>query len=277
MRPDVLSFLDYRDYLKAVYDYRKESQPFFSYQLFGEKVGMDQSLFAKVLIKARNVAEDSIPRFINYLSLQDHEAEYFQTMVHFVKAKSDAEARNHFERMMSLRGPRADRVEGEQYAYFRRWQHAAMRSLLDAFDFDGESYAQLAACFIPPLTAKAAKESVQLLLKLGLIAKDANGHLKPTSKGITTGSAWKDLAVHSFQQETLQLALDGLERLTKQDRDYSTLTLNVDAAEFAEIRRRIKEFRNSIATLVQGSERGETVYQLNLQLLPVARARGAAQ
>ena len=84
----VFEYLDYRVYLKDFYEEKKSHQSFFSYRLFGNKVGVDPSYLAKVFLKVRHIADESVGSFISFCGLKEKEAEYFEALVHFIKAKS---------------------------------------------------------------------------------------------------------------------------------------------------------------------------------------------
>ena len=267
--PKIEEYLDYREYLHAFYRERKERKGFFSYRLLGRQVGMDASLLAKVLQKERHIADDSIPAFVAALKLNAREAEYFGNMVHFGKARSDAQAKVHFERMMNLRRIPARRLEGKHFAYFASWRHAAIRALLEFYEFRGD-FKALAAQLNPPVTPREARESIKLLKELDLVRDDGTGRLVPSDKAITTGERWASVAVASFQKETIALAGEALERHPRENRDVSTITMSVNRNDIAEIKERLAEFRSSIVKLANESESPEVVCHLNLQLIPLS-------
>lgn len=266
-------FLDYRDYLAELFRIRKVIKPWYSYKSFGDKVGMDGSLFAKVLSKARHIADDSIARFAQACGLEDRSADYFAAMVHFTKAKEDNEAKEWFERMLSLRTSQARRLEGDAYAFYQRWYHTAIRAALDYFAFNGENAEELGMHLLPAIPAEQVLESIRVLESLGLIAKDTTGNYRPTELGVTSGAGWKSVAVHTFQSETLRLALEGLDRIPKPLRNYSTLTMNLSAEDYEEVKERIRDFRQQLVKFIHSRSQGDRVYQMNVQLLPLTECR----
>ena len=269
MKP-IFDYLDYRSYLKDFYDEKKSQHAFFSYRLFGKKVGVDASYLAKVLMNARHIAEDSIGRFSGACGLQGKEARYFETMVHFAKAKSNAEGKVHFEKLLTLKTDSARKVLSGQYEYYREWQHSAVRSLLEYHDFRGD-YKALAEALSPAITVKQAKESIALLLELGLVAPDREGRYRMTETAVTTGSHWKSIAIEAFQEETLRLSRESIKRHAKELRDISTVTMNINAADYAEIRERIREFRSTLIHFVGKAQDPDRTYQLNVQLFPLSK------
>ncbi len=275
MKP-IFDYLDYRAYLKDFYEDKKSRQSFFSYRLFGKKVGVDASYLAKVLMNSRHIAEDSIAPIAAFCGLKEREAEYFESMVRFAKAKSNHEGKVYFEKLLSLKSTSAQRLLADQYEYYRKWHHSAVRSVLEYHEFRGDCKA-LAAALSPPISPKEAKESISLLTNLGLIKMDEEGRHRITENAITTGSQWKSLAIEAFQEETIRLSAQSLKEHPKEHRDVSTVTMNINAADYAELRERIREFRASLINYVSKAANPDRTYQLNLQLFPLSRIGGRTE
>ncbi len=272
----VFEYLDYRAYLKDFYDERKAQHSFFSYRYFGDKVGIDPSYLLKVMLKSRHLSEKSIPRVSAFCGLAGNEVEYFSTLVHFVKAQSQSESKLLFEKLLSIRYVKSRRLIEQQYEYFHTWYHPVVRSVLEYFDFK-DDYALLGRQLSPPISAKEARASVRLLEKLKLIQRDNDNRYRLTDTAITTGDEWHSVAIAAFQEQTIRLSQEAVDRHERQYRDISTVTMNIDAADFEEIRERITEFRRSIISFVNESTGPDRTYQLNIQLFPLTNVKGGSQ
>jgi uncharacterized protein (TIGR02147 family) len=272
----VIEYLEYRDFLKDFYEEKKTEHSFFSYRLFGAKVGIDASYLAKVLIKHRHLSNSSIEKITAFCGLNEREAEYFETLVHFVKAKSHRESKLLFEKLLSLKNVSAATLLENQYAFYQKWYHSAIRSLLEFYDFRGD-FRALAEQLSPAISAKEARGSIRLLEKLGLIKKDLTGRYRMTDSAITTGPQWHSLAIQAFQEETIRISAGSLARHPKKHRDISTVTMNVSGPNFEEIRERINEFRNTIIKYVNEQSSPDRVVQLNIQLFPMSKIKERSQ
>ncbi|MBN2035248.1 MAG: TIGR02147 family protein [Chitinispirillaceae bacterium] len=269
----VFDYLEYRDFLRDFYEEKKAERSFFSYRLFGAKVDIDASYLAKVLIKQRHLSDASIKKVVDFCGLSGPEAEYFETLVHFVKSKSHKESKLHFEKLLSLKSVSANRLLEHQYAFYQKWYHSAIRSVLEFYEFRG-NYKDLAQRLSPPITVKEAKDSIRLLEKLRLIKKDETGQYRMTDAAITTGPQWHSLAIQTFQEDTIRLSEESLARHPKKQRDISTVTMNISEKDFEELRERITEFRNSVIKYVSEQSKPDRVVQLNIQLFPLSRIEG---
>ena len=268
----VFEYLDYRAYLKDFYEERKGLQLFFSYRYFGNKVGIDPSYLLKIMLKTRHLSEASIQRVCTFCGLTGNEMEYFRTLVHFLKARSQNESKLLFERLLSIRYVKKHQLIEKQYEYFRTWYHPVVRSVLEYFDFKGD-FSLLGKQLSPSISSKEASESVRLLEQLGLISKDLNGRYRLTDIAVTTGDEWQSAAIAAFQEQTIRLSQEAIDRHDKSVRDISTVTMNINNADYKEIRERITEFRRSVISLVNESSDSDRTYQLNIQFFPLTNVK----
>ena len=261
---DLFDFLDYRAYLKVHYDAQKRINPAFSYRYIAQKVGLDAGYVVKVFQGKYHLAENSIPPFIKLCKLGSRQAEYFETLVQFGKAKTDKQSIILFEKLQSLKSVGSRRVEENQFEFYRKWYYSAIRSLLGWFEFKGD-YKALAEKLSPAITVPQAKRAIRLLEKLAFIRKDAGGRYHLTDTLITTGGEWRSFAVKSFQAETMRIATESLNRHEKEVRDISTATVAIAFADLDSIKEKIREFRESVLKLAAKSENVDCVYQFNVQ------------
>ena len=272
----IFEYLEYRDFLRDFYEEKKAEHSFFSYRLFGSKIGLDASYLAKVIIKNRHIADPTIAKITAFCGLTGSEAEYFETLVHFVKSKSHKESKLLFEKLISFKEVKSRRLLDHQYAYYQKWYHSAVRSVLELFEFK-DDYKDLANRLSPPISVKEARESIKLLEKLQLIKKDERDVFRITDSAITTGPEWHSVAIQNFQEETIKLSGESLSRHQKEVRDISSVTMTISAKDFEEIRERIKEFRGSIIKYVNEQSSPDRVVQLNIQLFPLSAIKGGQQ
>ena len=265
---NIYDYFDYRKYLKDYYEYRKKESPFFSYRYIARRVELDAGYLVKVLQGKYNIAQRTVEKFIVLCKLDEKGAEYFETMVHFAKAKSDKQIKLYFEKLLSFKKVKFKRVEPSQYEFYQKWYYTAIRSLINIYKFSG-NYNELASQLSPPISVKEAKQAVKLLERLKLIVKNKDGRYTLTDTIITTGDEWRSIAIRQFQRETIKLAEESLERHHKDNRDISTVTISISHDDIEEIRERAREFRASILKLAEETPDPDSVYQLNIQLFPL--------
>ncbi len=270
----VFDYLDYRQFLRDFYNQQKKTNTFFSYRYIGNKVGMDSSFLIKVLQGHLHVAEDRIEKFHKICNFNDKEAQYFEALVHFNKAKSEKESKLYFEKMLSINKAKSDKLVESQYEFFQKWYYSAVWALLDGAPFNGD-IKDLGNMLTPAIGLKEAKSAIKLLGDLKLISQDADGAYRAVGLNLTTGKEWRSVAIMQYQREMIKLAEESLERFRKEERDISTLTVNIPEAAIPEIRDLTGEFRESLKKLVNSYTETDRVYQLNIQMFPLTLKRKA--
>ena len=270
----VKQYLEYRVYLHEYYESRRTEDAFFSYRYMARKVDMDHGYLVKLLQQKVHLAEGHLGKFIAFCGLKGRDEDYFRTLVHFNKSKNPDQTAILFEKLMALAGVEAHPVEKDQFEYYSAWYHSAVRALLGHLKFDGEA-GVLAKALNPPVPEKQVLESVQLLERLNLVRKDAEGMYAPTEALITTGGNLHTAAVRQFQHEMIRLADEALERHPKEQRDISSVTMSIEASDLGEVRARIAALRQYIMNLASLSGNPDSVFQLNVQLFPLSRIKKA--
>ena len=265
----VFDYLDYREFLRDYYREKKREKPFFSYRYIGNRVGMDSSYVIKVLQGNLHVSRKKIPNFIKLLDLNESEADYFETLVHFCRAKTDLERKPFFDKLFSIATVKAQTLEAHHYEFFQKWYYSAIWAIIDGSPFGGNFKALAQQCS-PEITVWDAKRAVRLLEKLKFIAKGPDRKYHTTTLNLTTGQKWYSQAIECYQKEMIRLAGESVERFQRNERDVSTVTLSVAEKALPEIQDMIRQFRSSLIKLVNSYAESDRVYQLNVQIFPLS-------
>lgn len=267
----IFEYTDYQAFLRDRLKEMRQSSTVLSYRYAGQKLKMDASQILKIVQGRLHLAEKRILDFARFLKLDERETEFFRLLVLFNKARRAEEARNLFEQMVSLTGISSLQLKRDQYLFFSEWYHTAILCALEGFDCK-RNYRELGAHLRPSIQALEAKESIQLLERLGMVARNAQGFWKSTNQNFTTGKQWQSAAIQQFQHTAIQMGAEAIERFDKQERDISTLTLSMSPSLLEEVRLLAEDFRRTVARLCNQSENTNQVYQLNVQLFPLTHS-----
>jgi hypothetical protein, TIGR02147 len=270
----VFDYLDYRIFLQNFYKEQKRGNNYFSYRYIGRKIDLDAGYVVKILQGKLHIPEKYIYGFCKLCKFSPKEDSYFRTLINFNKAKSETQIKLQFEKLLSFKQLGKRQLDKYQYEFYHKWYYTAVRSLIGIVRFTGDCKT-LATMLTPPITVSEAKKAIALLEKLDLIHRKETGEYCLTDTFVTTGESWRMLAVKDFQQETIRLAGESLFRHKKEDRDISTVTVAINKTDLLEIKERITEFRDSIFRLASESKDPEGVYQLNVQLFPLAENKAS--
>lgn len=272
----IFDYLDYRVFLKEHYEKSKEANPHFSFRSFSNKAGFKTKDFLyRVMQGEKNLSQASVFKISGALSLKREETDYFENLVKFNQSRNLKEKDFYFQKLSALRGEyqvdgSAHRLESQQYEYYAKWWHTAVRSVLDMYEFRGD-FKWLAKKLDPAITPAQAEQSVDLLVGLGLVSREAGGRYRPTHKTLTTGTPILPLAITKFHLGTLELATRCLDEVPKEDRDLSCLTLGISRKTLDRIKQKLKRFRSELLKLAEADEEADTVYHLNLHMFPMSK------
>src|SRR6185369_7719031 len=114
-RISVFEYLDYRKFLGDYYQFKKSLNRHFSHRLFALKAGINSSgYFSEVLHGRRNLAKAQVQKFCKAMDLGERERAYFELMVDFGHAKSDAARQSIYEAMLKAMPLKVQQVKQSQ-------------------------------------------------------------------------------------------------------------------------------------------------------------------
>jgi len=163
-------------------------------------------------------------------------------------------------------------IKEPQYEYYTTWYHSVIRSIIGLIEFK-DDFKKLSRLVSPTITESQVKKSVEVLEKLQFIKKNEKGYFQLTTSSISTGEHVRSLAITNFQQETMKLAWEALDRYPKENRDISTLTLGISKKGAEEIKKEILDFRKRVTQIASEDDPADRVCQLNLQFFPMSQTQ----
>lgn len=271
-KPDIFAYLDYREYLGAYYDAAKANSSVFSYRWFSKKAGFSSPNYLKLVIDGdRNLTPESTGRFSHALGLNAEEARFFADLVSFNQAETDDERNDAYERVAASRRFRAARrIDHSFFRYLSHWYIPAIREMTARHDFRDDP-AWISSQLVPRIPVEFVTEALEVLQELGYVVRDAeSGRLTRGTPSLTTGHEVRSLAVANYHRQMMARAADAIEKVDRELRDISALTVCVPMDLVPELKQRIQGFREVLLDLCDRAPAGEAVYQVNMQLFPLS-------
>jgi uncharacterized protein (TIGR02147 family) len=268
----IFEYTDYREWIRDAFDDFKQRKTVISWRYMAMKLGADPGNLLRVSQGKIHLTLSLVKPMAEFFELDEKETAYWTELVCFGRAKTDAEALNHYEKMQILKGIPLKLLAKKELEFYRHWYYNAIRSIIGICKFK-DDYEGLAESCTPAITVDEAKSAVKLLYDLNMISKDREGFWKVNDTFVSTGGNWRSEAVRTFQKETIRLAGESLERHNPPLRDISTVTMTFNMDDIALIREKIKEFRSELLRMSQEGNGDDTVFQLNVQLFPIGFAK----
>jgi len=272
--PDLYSYLSYRDYLRDWYAAQKVADRRFSYRLFARRAGVKSpSLLSEVTAGRRSLTANTARGFITALRLEREEASFFLALVQFEQASDAAEKNDAWERIAASRRFRTARpVDEGLVRYLSNWYYPATRELALRPDFrDDPDW--IARQLRPAVTRAQARDALETLLALGMLVRDG-GRVVPAEVSVATPHEIAGLAAHNYHQGMLQRAAEALTSTPAEERHYCAVTVAIPRSLIPQLKGELDALQERLLHLCdQQADSAEQVYQINLQLLPLSRAR----
>ncbi|OWV21485.1 hypothetical protein B7982_10215 [Fibrobacter sp. UWB2] len=271
VEPDVLQYTNYRVYLRDYYEYKKKTVPAFSLRFFAEKAGLSSHAHLKLTIDGkRNITKNTVVKLIHGLGLDGQRAAYFESLVFFNQAQTDADKQVYYAQLLKA-SPRSKlhKMEKAQFRIFREWHHSAILEMVALKDFRPipDWISKRLGGLITPAQVT---ESLKLLVELGLLVKTANGY-RQRDPLITTDDEVQDLMVKMYHLQMLKLSADMLSALPGSQRDVSALTFSIKREDFPNLKKHLQLMRKELLDFSAKAGEGEDVVQINIQLYPLTR------
>lgn len=273
--PNIFYYQDYRQFLGDFYEEKKSLFPKFSYQSFSQKAGFSSKSFVYNVIKGKKtLSRTSVVKLSIAMNLSKAESAYFENLVYFNQSTNYTERNFYYEKLNAIHpvtteASRARNLRKDQYEFYSQWYHIVVRSLIDLFPSISDP--QIIAKMInPPVSVKQVKNSIELLLRLGLVQEMPDGTYSICSKILTTGKEMHSLAVQQFHLSSMEIASKALQNLPGNKRNFSGLTLGISQETYERICNEIESFQNRIMVIAENDKSSDSVYQLNFHFFPVS-------
>jgi uncharacterized protein (TIGR02147 family) len=267
--PEVFEYTDYRQFLRDYYLARRKWDRKFSHRFISLQVGAGSpGWFSDVVSGRGNLSGAQLTSLVRLAKLKDGPADYFEALVNFNQASSMEEKNRHYQKLLRLKGVKAELIGKDKFEFYSKWYHSAIRELLFFHEFQGD-YAALAKKLIPHIRVAEAKESIRLLKRLGFIRKGSSGAYSAISSTLKKDPAFKSLFLNNFLKASNTLGMESLERFGKEERDISCMTISLSEEGFARAREDIRTLREKLLTLMESDENPNRVFQCNFHMFPV--------
>jgi uncharacterized protein (TIGR02147 family) len=275
MKP-LIAYTDFRIYLTDWINERKSLGLPGSNRWFAMKMGINStSWLTSVLKGVKGLSKATSNKLSEILKHSPVETRYFDALVSFNQARSIEDRNRYYRELSALQKLKEVRtVKPSQYDFYSAWYHSAVRSLIGMYSFKAcaDEYERLASMVSPPITASQARKSLLLLKELGFAKTNDRGMYELTSSAITSGEDVASLGIANFQQETMRLAQEAMDRAPRGERYVGTATVGVSAKAFQSIKQLLIETSNKIAEIANADADADRVYQINLQAFPMSKA-----
>lgn len=262
MRSDnVFDRFDFRQMLYEEFRQRQVKNESYSLRAFARASGVSVTYLSQLFANKRGLSAATGAKIVKNLGWPPPRRREFLKLLH-VNSLPEGESRRDLSReIQESSAPDFADLERDQFQMIAEWQHYAIVELVGLRDFKPTVTAIARRL---GLSRKVAAESIDRLIRVGLLARSSEG-LKKTHTFYRMPSM-PSAALRSFHYGHIKRALKALDNRERDLRDITGTTLALDMKKLPEIKQLIAEFRNRLNQFCASHQDANAVYQLSVQL-----------
>jgi uncharacterized protein (TIGR02147 family) len=241
--------LDPKTLIRETLAERCARNPRYSLRAFAKATGISHTVLSLVLSGKRKLSKRAAAKLADHLELDPESREKL--------LKPSRQETSVDERYRQL--------SADVFKIISDWQHYAILSALSlpAAKFEPRWIARATG-----ITTIEASLAMERLRKVGLVEKARNGRWRQAGKPFYVGNTESTEATRTFHKRLVGKAIESLDHVPREMRDYSSMTFAVDPSLVAHAAERIRAFRRELVEELEAKGKPREVYHLTIQLFP---------
>ncbi|MGZ3748107.1 MAG: TIGR02147 family protein [Pseudobdellovibrionaceae bacterium] len=263
-RPNILDFEDPVDFVKAMIDFRKNTEKKFSVLSATSALRkISPTLISLILSRKRKITMDRMEEFSKLLRLNVQEKIYFKNWIEQEgkRDKNTLSTSNHNRQNQHQRKEVGTSLLSD-------WINVYVK---DCFQLPKvQERPELVHRYLASYAdQKRVEKSLQFLLKEGHLRRTLEGKIVVESNLAVADPQVPNKKIRQFHKGALGIAKTALELFPPEERLANTLVIPLNEKSYGELLELIYEFSEKLQTFAaQNQEKGDRLYQLILNLSP---------
>ncbi|MBT3980632.1 MAG: TIGR02147 family protein [Bacteriovoracaceae bacterium] len=232
--------------LKTILENKKKRNPSYSLRSFARDLKVSATALSQVMNGKRSFSKKNCEKILNNLNLSPIEKE------RFLKGKADLKTQKFLQ------------IEDDQFQFISHWYYVAV--LMQFLKKEKPGLAKISNNL--GIEKSKVSNAIKTLKRLKLLIVDGKG-LKPCTGNFKTTIDNPSRAIKNHHRENLELAAFALENVNVEDREISSMTLNIDPGKIEEAKKHIVDFKRKFCKKVEKDD-GDLTYTLCVQFFPTS-------
>ncbi len=273
---DIYEYSNFRAYIKDRFMELKSWDKKYSLRYLAKRLDLSSNSHLKMVMDGdHNLSIRLAKKLAHFYRLSRQEADFFLALVQYGQAKSTREKSEALDELRRVSHfARIHQLELDQFDYYNDKLMLILRELVALPDFKEES--RWISTQLPfKATKREISTSIEKLLRLKLLKRNAGGELKASYPHITTGSSFDGVAIKGYYMNGFSMAADSLE-LDGERRQVGGMTMAISKETYKRIVGHFNEFMNMIRTEIGADQNPEEVYQLVMGFHPLTEVKSVS-
>lgn len=271
--PNLFDYFDYREYLQDYYGFHKKRNSAYSYRLFARKAKLGSPNYLKLVVDGkRRITDRTLFQFSRGLGLSKDEEKYFRELVMYQEVSDPDSKEVHLRALLKYQEKQRTAVplKAERIKFLLDWHHSVVRELVNLIDFS-ESPKWISQRLGGKISEEQAKESLELLQRLGILLKNKDGKLEQKEPLLTSSDEVPSHVLRSLHRTFLRKIINSILSIPLEKRELSGLLISVPNKRLKELKEEIKEFRKKLNRKYGLDKNTDEVYYIGLYAFPVTQ------
>ena len=246
---------------------RKEKNSLYSLRAFAHQIEISPAYVSLVFRGKRHFSSAKALAVAKKLQWPREKQKYFVSLLEFENPKSEESKESALMTLQKLESTnlRFDAIDVDSFSAISIWYHNAILSLLTLVK-NKTTTPSIAKRF--KLELFEAESALRRLQRLGLVKLKKNSWT--AIYNYLKVPAAPSAAIRLYHKQHLKKAAEAIDEQNFEERDFSNMTLTVDRTQLETAKKKIIDFHNEMAQLLEGKNPTE-VYQLSVQLFRLSQ------
>lgn len=263
----------FRSFLLAHAEAKKAKTRGWSYRRWAKDLGLENAATLTRIIKGdRAPGPEITEKFVRYFAFSKSQAEFFKHLVRLEKTREDDVRVLILDRLRKLHPERRfQELDHQTFMAISNWYFCPIRESARMKNAPSDP-AEIAKALRSKVTPTQVKEAIEILVKLGLLARDSTGKLKYAGGIIDTKPGIATEGAKRYLEQFLDQARSALRETPIEEHSYFGTAVAIRKDKIPEAKKLIHEFKERFIALVAAEEgQGEIIYQFQSQFFPVLK------
>ncbi len=214
----------------------------------------------------------------DYFRFSERERQYFLDLIQLEKIGDNARIKVLvMEQLRKLSPGREFKLlDDKTFSAIAGWHFYAIRQICRTAAVV-KNAEDISARLLFPVGVRKIREAVTTLLELGLLSRSSEtGALSCTEKSVTSSDDLRSEALKQFHEGVLSISTQAVRKFDVSERELRAATFSVEAKDFSAMQKKIRVFMSELLD-EYGREGGDSVYQMAIQLFPLAKCEADSQ
>lgn len=275
LAPKIKTYMNAYKYLGDYYEYRKNQDNTFSYEMWAAELGFKSKSSVRMVCKGQKMISDLfIESFAQKVGLEQKEKDYFYLLANYQNTKSSSLKRAYLDKIIENMDTTENYSEIKNYTRFLSSPALPLLQLIISFSDFKATESKLKE--ITGLAAKRIKESLKTLEKLGLAQplnseKESEQVWSSKIKYFKVPDKLNDGALVLYHQGTCKEAYDILNKPIDLKK-FKSIFFSLNENDYADLSQDLEEFITKIKFKYgNNSLMKKQLYKVNLQVYPITK------